>query len=220
MLSKALKCFQQRSCHQNTTSRSLTLTSQKHSPHSFYPSAMWKTACRRDPVTPSAGGVLNPLLSSHSLTPSAMAQVIICGSQDWLAIWGRHCEMIGGPVGVWLSRQRPLTMCCRAVPLGFHFCRQKIRTENFQLINLVLCYFLPRYDDQHSRSMLVVSNGLSQTWITVITWMIDLLHSQWKKKSSAASWSAWQSNIPQDKKQFVSADKKYVYNSLETVTRE
>lgn len=61
--------------------------------------------------------------------PSAVAQVMICGSQDWLATWGRHCVMTRGPVGVWLSRQRPLTMCCRAVPLGFHFCRERAREK-------------------------------------------------------------------------------------------
>lgn len=157
----------------------------------------------------SAGGVLNLLLSSLSLSPSAMTQVIICGSQDWLAIWGRHCEMTGGPVGVWLSRQRPLTMCCRAVPLGFHFCREKIRWKNIHLspsVSVVLFFLLRNDGYQHNRFMLVVTNGLTQTWITVITWMIDLLHSQWRNYSTA-SWSVRQPNIPQEKKQFVLADK-------------
>lgn len=66
------------------------------------------------PMSPSAGRV--PLPPS-----STVAQVMICGSQDWLATWGRHWVTTRGPVGVWLSRHRPLTMCCRAVPLGFHF---------------------------------------------------------------------------------------------------
>lgn len=72
----------------------------------------------------------------HSLfPPSAVAQVIICGSQDWLATWGRHWVMTGGPVGVWLSRQRPLTKCCRAVPLGFHFCRERERKREKNDVN-------------------------------------------------------------------------------------
>lgn len=133
--------FQRRFCHRHTTSRSLKLTSQKYSSHSLHPSARRQTVCRSDHMTLSAGRVLNLLLSSHSLALSAMAQVIICGSQDWLAIWGRHCEMTGGPVGVWLSRQRPLTMCCRAVPLGFHFCREKIRRKIIHLAPSALCYF-------------------------------------------------------------------------------
>ena len=47
-------------------------------------------------------------------------QVFDAVTGDWLATWGRHWVMAGGPPGVWLSRQRPLTMCCSAVPLGRH----------------------------------------------------------------------------------------------------
>lgn len=72
------------------------------------------------------------ICSSLSLFPFAVAQVMTCGSQDWLAIWGRHCKMTGGPIGVWLSRQRPLTMCCRAVPFGFHFCKDQ--KNHFMLV--------------------------------------------------------------------------------------
>lgn len=39
----------------------------------------------------------SPPSPSLSLSLSAVAQVITCGSQDWLANWGRHCEMTGGP---------------------------------------------------------------------------------------------------------------------------
>lgn len=62
--------------------------------------------------------------STASSSPSSLSagQVMSWGSQDWLASWGWHWVMIGGPAGGWLSRQRPLTMCCKAEPLGLHFC--------------------------------------------------------------------------------------------------
>lgn len=61
------------------------------------------------------------LLPSPHPICSHVAQAITCGSQDWLTTWGRHGVMTRGPVGVWLSRHRPLTMCWSAAPFGFHF---------------------------------------------------------------------------------------------------
>lgn len=88
-------------------------TSHKYSCGSF--SNLSEAAVCSSP-SPSAGS------HSAAVSPSAEAHVMICGSQDWLATWGRHWEMTRGPVGVWLSRQSPLTRCCRTEPLGFHFC--------------------------------------------------------------------------------------------------
>ena len=211
-------------------SRSLKLTSQKNSSHSFHPSARRQTVCRCDPP-PHPPSTLRVFLQAGSrscssplpplsLVPSTVAQVMICGSQDWLATWGRHCVMTRGPVGVWLSRQRPLTMCCRAVPLGFHFCRESERKGTTSSLSFEFCrkhrcpcsvsglYYWLLINDvyQHRRFMLAVSNGLSQTWITVITWMIDLQNSQWKNRSTA-SCRARQPAVPHHKEQFVSTDK-------------
>lgn len=72
--------------------------------------------CRRVPLSPSAGARPQPNPTVH--------QLMICGSQDCAATWGRHWAMTGGPAGVWLSRHRPLTVCCRATPLGLHFCKE------------------------------------------------------------------------------------------------
>lgn len=118
---------------------------RKYSSPSFHPSARRQTVCRLDPMIPPAGvcvwgGEPAPFL----LLPVSycMAQVMICGSQDWLATWGRHCTMTGGPVGVWLSKQRPLTMCCRAEPLGFHFCRgNKVENINWPPLQLDIVLF-------------------------------------------------------------------------------
>lgn len=78
--------------------------------------------------SPSTGP--GPETVSPSPSPPS-TQVIICGSQDWLASWGRQWLMTRGPGGVWLSRQRPLTRCCRAEPLGFHFCRERKRKKRW-----------------------------------------------------------------------------------------
>ncbi|XDV42627.1 hypothetical protein PO909_011255 [Leuciscus waleckii] len=59
-----------------------------------------------------------------ALPVSSASQVTSCGSQDWLATRGRHCVMTGGPEGGWLSRHKPLIMCCNAGPRGFHFYRR------------------------------------------------------------------------------------------------
>lgn len=79
--------------------------------------------------SPSTGP--GPETASPSPSPPS-TQVIICGSQDWLATWDRHWLMTRGPVGFWLSRQRPLTGCCRAEPLGFHFCRERERKKRWK----------------------------------------------------------------------------------------
>lgn len=110
-------------------------------------------------------------------------QVIIWGSQDWLAIWGRHCVMTRGPVGVWLSRHRPLTMCCRAGPLGFHFWeREKKKTW-------IYLSFLSFFQ---TSSFLMINDGScsthgpSQTWITETRRMVDLLDSECESHRTAS----------------------------------
>lgn len=82
---------QRRFFQQDPTRRSL-MTSQKNSSHSFF-FFFFAPVCRRVPLSPSAGSIIcRPHPTVH--------QVIICGSQDCPATWGRHCKMTGGPDGV------------------------------------------------------------------------------------------------------------------------
>lgn len=83
-------------------------------------------------VHPQVQSLLLPLPSA------AGAHVMICGSQDWPAAWGRHWVMTKGPMGLWLSRQRPLTRCCRTEPLGFHFCGGGKRKETVSFHSLLI----------------------------------------------------------------------------------
>lgn len=64
---------------------------------------------------------------------SSQSQVTSCGSQDWLVTWGRHCATSGGPEGGWLSRHKPLIMCCSAGPRGFHFCLDSLMLQGSSL---------------------------------------------------------------------------------------